>query len=54
MEIGQVITLFGIAVPSLLSILTLAYEIRKNRKESYNKRITEERIRWLEKVRDDC
>ena len=44
--IAAIIALAGVALTAFISIYSL-------NKESYNKRVTEERIRWLNKVRED-
>ena len=44
--ITSIISIAGIMVPAIIGIFQF-------KKESYNKRVTEERIRWLNKVRED-
>lgn len=53
MSIGEIISLLTLIGTLLLGFVGLIIEQRMNRKESFNKRVTEERIKWLNKVRDD-
>lgn len=53
MDTGQIITLCSVLATLIVGFASLVVEHRLSRKESYNKRVTEERIKWLNKVRDD-
>ena len=53
MSTNNIITICSVAVSLVVSVITICVELHKFRKESYNKRVTEERIKWLNKVRDD-